>query len=116
MRKRAKHARYAAELGRGVFGKSARRLAKQLEAIQDELGELQDAVVDRRVPWDRWLTGTAQPRCLRGGHDRVLGAVCPRCRVPPVASAMEIREQETAPTVARRTETIDRIGQRQNEL
>ena len=45
VRKRAKRARYAAELGRGVFGKPARRLAKQLEAIQDELGELQDAVV-----------------------------------------------------------------------
>ncbi len=59
VRKRAKRARYAAELGRGLFGKPARRLAKRLEGIQDELGELQDAVVaeeslrslaDREIP------------------------------------------------------------------
>jgi CHAD domain-containing protein len=45
VRKRAKRARYSAELGRGLFGKPARRLAKGLEAIQDVLGELQDGVV-----------------------------------------------------------------------
>ena len=45
VRKRAKRARYAAELGRGLFGKPARRLAKRLEKVQDTLGELQDAVV-----------------------------------------------------------------------
>jgi CHAD domain-containing protein len=45
VRKRAKRARYAAEMGRGLIGKPARRLAKRLEQIQDELGELQDTVV-----------------------------------------------------------------------
>ena len=45
VRKRAKRARYAAELGREVFGKPATRLAERLADLQDELGELQDTVV-----------------------------------------------------------------------
>jgi len=45
IRKRAKRARYAAELGRDVFGKPAGRFAKRLTDVQDGLGELQDAVV-----------------------------------------------------------------------
>ena len=45
VRKRAKRARYAAELGPDLFGRPARRLAKRLEKVQDTLGELQDAVV-----------------------------------------------------------------------
>jgi len=45
IRKRAKRARYAAELASGVFGKDARRLATRMEELQDELGELQDAVL-----------------------------------------------------------------------
>jgi CHAD domain-containing protein len=45
IRKRAKRARYAAELATGAFGKDARRLASRMEALQDELGELQDAVM-----------------------------------------------------------------------
>jgi CHAD domain-containing protein len=45
VRKRAKRARYAAELGREVFGKRAMRLAERLADVQDRLGELQDTVV-----------------------------------------------------------------------
>jgi len=45
IRKRAKRARYAAELGREVFGKPAMRLAERLADVQDELGALQDTVV-----------------------------------------------------------------------
>ena len=45
VRKRAKRARYSAELGRDLFGKPARRLAKRLEAMQDALGDLQDSVL-----------------------------------------------------------------------
>jgi CHAD domain-containing protein len=45
IRKRAKRARYAAELGREVFGKPAMRLAERLTDVQDELGALQDTVV-----------------------------------------------------------------------
>jgi len=45
IRKRAKRARYAAELGREVFGKRAMRLAQRLADVQDELGALQDTVV-----------------------------------------------------------------------
>jgi CHAD domain-containing protein len=45
VRKRAKRARYAAELGRDVFGKRAMRLAGQLADVQDGLGEVQDTVV-----------------------------------------------------------------------
>ena len=100
VRKRAKRARYAAELGRGLFGKPARRLAKRLEGIQDELGELQDAVVAEeslRSLADREIPG---PCRLLGGHDLVLGGTCPRVRPPSVASDVEIREQEAAPPMA----------------
>jgi CHAD domain-containing protein len=45
IRKRSKRARYAAELGRHVFGKPAGRLAGRLADVQDALGELQDTVV-----------------------------------------------------------------------
>lgn len=45
VRKRAKRARYAAELGRDVFGKRATRLAERLTEVQDGLGEVQDSVV-----------------------------------------------------------------------
>jgi CHAD domain-containing protein len=45
VRKRAKRARYAAELGRDVFGKRAMRLAERLADVQDGLGEVQDTVV-----------------------------------------------------------------------
>ena len=45
IRKRAKRARYAAELGRDVFGKPAGRFAGRLADVQEGLGELQDTVV-----------------------------------------------------------------------
>jgi CHAD domain-containing protein len=45
IRKRAKRARYAAELGRELFGKPAVRFAERLADVQDELGALQDTVV-----------------------------------------------------------------------
>jgi CHAD domain-containing protein len=45
IRKRSKRARYAAELGRDVFGKPAGRLADRLADVQDALGALQDTVV-----------------------------------------------------------------------
>lgn len=45
IRKRAKRARYAAELGTGVFGSPSERFAKRLAEVQDVLGELQDTVV-----------------------------------------------------------------------
>jgi CHAD domain-containing protein len=45
VRKRAKRARYAAELARDVFGKRATRLAERLTDVQDGLGEVQDTVV-----------------------------------------------------------------------
>jgi CHAD domain-containing protein len=45
IRKRAKRARYAAELASGVFGADADRFARKLERLQDTLGELQDAVM-----------------------------------------------------------------------
>ena len=45
VRKRAKRARYAAELSRDVFGKRATRLAERLTEVQDGLGEVQDTVV-----------------------------------------------------------------------
>jgi CHAD domain-containing protein len=45
IRKRAKRARYAAELAAGALHEDAEPLAHRLAALQDVLGELQDAVV-----------------------------------------------------------------------
>jgi CHAD domain-containing protein len=45
IRKRAKRARYAAELAAGALHEEAGPLAKRLADVQDVLGELQDAVV-----------------------------------------------------------------------
>jgi CHAD domain-containing protein len=50
IRKRAKRARYAAELAAGALHEKAGPLAKRLADVQDVLGELQDAVVaDERL-------------------------------------------------------------------
>ena len=54
VRIRAKRARYAAEAAEPVFGKRALQFAKKIAAVQDVLGEHQDAVVARA-----WLTKTA---------------------------------------------------------
>jgi CHAD domain-containing protein len=53
VRKRAKRARYAAEAAVSVVGKDARRLGRAVAAVQEVLGDLQDAVVA-----EQWL------RCL----------------------------------------------------
>jgi CHAD domain-containing protein len=45
IRKRAKRARYAAELAAGALHEKAGRMAKRLADLQDVLGALQDAVV-----------------------------------------------------------------------
>lgn len=57
VRIRAKRARYAAEAVVPVLGRRAQRFAKSLAALQDVLGEHQDAVVA-----GRWLGKTA-PQC-----------------------------------------------------
>ncbi|GGC07872.1 CYTH and CHAD domain-containing protein [Cellulomonas carbonis] len=49
VRKAAKRARYAAEAVATRFGEPAERYAAAMEAVQDALGEHQDAVVARRV-------------------------------------------------------------------
>ena len=67
VRKRAKRARYAAELGRGLFGKRARRLAKRLETVQDALGELQDAVVAEEYLWSLTARGLSAPAAFVAG-------------------------------------------------
>jgi CHAD domain-containing protein len=60
VRKRAKRARYAAELGRDVFGKRAMRLAERLADVQDGLGEVQDTVVaEERLRALRLSSGSA---------------------------------------------------------
>jgi CHAD domain-containing protein len=60
VRKRAKRARYAAELGREVFGKPAMRLAERLADVQDGLGEVQDTVVaEERLRALRLPSGSA---------------------------------------------------------
>jgi CHAD domain-containing protein len=48
-RKAAKRARYASEATEPVFGKKARRFARQMKAVQSVLGDHQDAVTARGV-------------------------------------------------------------------
>ncbi|MFI6960564.1 CHAD domain-containing protein [Streptomyces sp. NPDC050255] len=48
-RKAAKRARYAAEAARPALGKSARKSAKRLKAVQSVLGDHQDSVVAREA-------------------------------------------------------------------
>jgi CHAD domain-containing protein len=55
VRKRAKQARYAHELLAPLLGKRARKAARKYEAIQEVLGEHQDAVVALA-----WLTGASR--------------------------------------------------------
>lgn len=62
VRIRAKRVRYAAEAASEVIGKPAARLAREMKAVQDLLGEQQDAV----VAGGTWLTAAAQrPRDAR---------------------------------------------------
>jgi CHAD domain-containing protein len=62
VRIRAKRVRYAAEAATEVIGKPAARLASRLKAVQDLLGEQQDAV----VAGNTWLGAAAQrPRDAR---------------------------------------------------
>ncbi|MGD9798292.1 MAG: CHAD domain-containing protein [Acidimicrobiia bacterium] len=55
LRIKAKRARYAAELAAGVVGRPAQKLADRLGALQDVLGDHQDACVART-----WLRGAAR--------------------------------------------------------
>ncbi|TQS40844.1 CYTH and CHAD domain-containing protein [Cryptosporangium phraense] len=48
-RKAAKRARYAGELAQPALGKTAKRFAKDMEDVQEELGAHQDSVVARGV-------------------------------------------------------------------
>lgn len=59
VRKRAKRARYAAEAVAPVAGKPAKRLARALAAVQDVLGEHQDAAVAEG--WLRDARAAASP-------------------------------------------------------
>jgi CHAD domain-containing protein len=67
VRIRAKRVRYAAEAVAGVIGKPAQELATAVAAVQDVLGDMQDAVVA-----ERWLRrqGTSGPagRALVAGQ------------------------------------------------
>jgi CHAD domain-containing protein len=51
-RKAAKRARYAAEVAEPAGGKAARRIARQMKAVQTALGEHQDAVTAREAARD----------------------------------------------------------------
>jgi CHAD domain-containing protein len=60
IRKRAKRARYAAEMSALVVGEPATRFAKALAGVQEVLGEHQDACVQRT--WLRENVGALSPR------------------------------------------------------
>jgi CHAD domain-containing protein len=83
VRKRAKRARYAAELGQGSFGKPAHRSAKRLEKLQDELGDLQDAVTAEEY------LGSLAARRLSGGSAYVSGTIV--CQQREVRASVRAR-------------------------
>lgn len=60
IRKRAKRARYAADVGALVVGKPAERFAKAIAGVQEVLGEHQDACVERA--WLHENVGALSPR------------------------------------------------------
>lgn len=62
VRKRARHARYAAEVATLVHGRSARRSARSFQRVQDTLGEQHDTVV-RRATLER-LAGRGGPEAF----------------------------------------------------
>lgn len=65
VRKRARHARYAAEVAALVHGRPARRSARSFQRVQDTLGEQHDTVVRRQ---------TLERLAARGGQEAfVLG-------------------------------------------
>jgi CHAD domain-containing protein len=61
VRIRTKRVRYAAEAAEPIVSKPARRFAKAAEALQDVLGELNDAVVA-----EHWLAKWARHGCSQG--------------------------------------------------
>jgi CHAD domain-containing protein len=64
----AKRARYAAEAVRPVIGKPAKSVAASMEAIQETLGDHQDAVVERR-----WLRDLGARAFLAGENGFTFG-------------------------------------------
>lgn len=62
VRKRARHARYAAEVATLVHGRSARRSARSFQRVQDTLGAQHDTVV-RRATLER-LAGRGGPEAF----------------------------------------------------
>ncbi len=68
VRKTAKRARYAAEAVQPVIGKPARRVATVMEAIQENLGDHQDAVVERA-----WLRDLGVRAFLAGENGFTFG-------------------------------------------
>ncbi len=64
VRKKAKRVRYAAETLRPVAGKDARRLEKSFQAVQEVLGDRNDAVVSRRI-----LLAEGTRRGVNPGHN-----------------------------------------------
>jgi CHAD domain-containing protein len=74
VRKRAKRARYAAELATAAYGKPSKRMAKRVVVVQDQLGELNDAATMLA-----WLDREG-PHRLEGRAAYVAGALAERRR------------------------------------
>ncbi len=92
----AKRARYAAEAVEPAFGKRARGVAKAVTAVQDALGEHQDAVVAAE-----WLRRTAART-----RDESVGFAAGQLAALEHAAAIDARDTWTAPWKAARKKRV----------
>ena len=91
----AKRARYAAETVRPVIGAPAKAVADAMEAIQETLGDHQDAVVERR-----WLRDLAARAFLAGENGFTFG------RLHGLADARAEHDEERFADVWKATQKV----------
>lgn len=98
IRIQGKRARYAAELAQTSVGKSAKRFLRQAKALQDLLGEHQDALVtEQRL---RKLLGQARGKLTAFAVGRLIERQCERrrrarARLPKVWTKLKKQGQKT---------------------
>ncbi|WP_413799256.1 CHAD domain-containing protein [Streptomyces iranensis] len=86
-RKAAKRVRYAAETARPALGKSAKRFARRMRAVQDVLGDHQDSVVAREA-----LRQLATQAHVAGESDFAFGLLYGREEARAAARERELPE------------------------
>jgi len=98
VRKAAKRARYAAEAAKPVGGKQAKQVQAAMEAIQEDLGDHQDAVVERS-----WLRDLGARAYLNGENGFTFGLLHGRTllRAEHDEQQFEVLWKQARSTIAR---------------